>query len=105
MSLCAKYQLSRFCISVQAYNARGPGVKVREFIHYSKKNSAGSRQRFGDQGQGQRGGNVGVVAGGAGHQYQAQQHGEQRGPPQLLLAPNRYSLPEDRVPGGPPLQV
>ena len=80
-------------------------VKVREFIHYSKKNSAGSRQRFGDQGQGQRGGNVGVVAGGAGHQYQAQQHGEQRGPPQLLLAPNRYSLPEDRVPGGPPLQV
>ena len=38
-------------------------VKVREFIHYSRKNIAGSGQRTGGQGQGHRGGTAGVVTG------------------------------------------
>ena len=71
-------------------------VKVREFIHYSRKTSAnlrngGQENRFG-------GARHGGAAGG-GHQ-QGHQVGEQRGQHSQLLAPNRYALPGDGVPGG-----
>ena len=69
-------------------------VKVREFIHYSKKSAA--NQRYVGQGHGhsQAGGH-----GGTGH-HQGQHAGGQRGEHPQFLAQNRYSLPEDNVPGG-----
>ena len=79
-------------------------VKVREFIHYSRKNTAGYNQRGGWQDHRQGGGRVGQGVG-AGAEHQAsQQAGEQRGQPHLL-APNRYAVLDDNVPGGLPQAV
>ena len=73
-------------------------VKVREFIHYSRKFSAGNNPRNGGhdrQGGGQHGGAaVGEVY------QQGHQVGVERGQHPQLLAPNRYALPGDGVPGG-----
>ena len=65
-------------------------VKVREFIHYSRRPAAGGGQRH--DGQANHRAQVG--------QQQVQQVGEQRGELPQFLAPNRYSLPGDNVPGG-----
>ena len=67
-------------------------VKVREFIHYSRRPLPGGAPRQGGQGHTQHGVTVG--------QQQGQQAGEQRGVHPQFLAPNRYSLPGDNVPGG-----
>ena len=74
-------------------------VKVRGFIHYSRKFTAGNNLRNGGQENRLGGGrHAGAVAGG-GHQ-QGYQVGEERGQHPNLLAPNRYALPGDGVPGG-----
>ena len=66
-------------------------VKVREFIHYSRKPVTGGAQRHGQARHHQD-----VPAG----RHRGQQAGEQRGEHPQFLAPNRYSLPGDNVPGG-----
>ena len=73
-------------------------VKVREFIHYSRKFSAGNKPRNGGhdrQGGGQHGGAAVREVYQQGHQV-----GVERGQHPQLLAPNRYALPGDGVPGG-----
>ena len=83
-------------------------VKVREFIHYSRKTIANHKsvggstaQHLAGNGQGQQGlhsqhahGQTHQAGGGSG------QGGELRGTTPFL-APNRFALPEDSVPGGP----
>ena len=97
-------------------------VKVREFIHYSKKNArananSGSNQSgtgSGDRhwaGNGNGGGppaGPGAHVGGVGHPGPAASHGAHVGvvgqpgyEEQAFLAPNRYALHDDNVPGGP----
>ena len=68
-------------------------VKVREFIHYSRRPVPGGAQRQDRQGHPQHG--VPAV-----QQQQGQQAGVQRGDHPQFLAPNRYFLPGDNVPGG-----
>ena len=77
-------------------------VKVREFIHYSKRNNPGNNQRQGGQLH-KPGSSGGGAHDGAGH-HPSQQGGEQRGQPQLL-ASNRYAMLGEDVPGGPPVAV
>ena len=72
-------------------------VKVREFIHYSRRSSAGNSQGGHRQGGGHVGRGVGV-------EHQQVGGGDQRGQPHLL-APNRYAMPGDNVPGGHPQAV
>ena len=79
-------------------------VKVREFIHYSRKstanhlrNTAGSSDRQ-VAGQGQHG--VQAHAGDQAQQTEVVVGGELRGHNSHFLAPNRYALPGDGVPGG-----
>ena len=79
-------------------------VKVREFIYYSRKstanhlrNTAGSSDRQ-VAGQGQHG--VQAHAGDQAQQTEVVVGGELRGHNSHFLAPNRYALPGDGVPGG-----
>ena len=81
-------------------------VKVREFIHYSRKTAA-NQQRSGQAHRGaEAGGTLGQHRGQSRDQATSQvggqhQHvGDLRGQPPQLLAPNRYALPGDGTPGG-----
>ena len=75
-------------------------VKVRDFIHYARKNPRQTRDQAGQHGQ---------QDGGQGHQGRqghvqgrnAQHADGQREQGELPLATNRYALPGDGVPGGP----
>ena len=75
-------------------------VKVREFIHYARRNP---RQQRDQQGQQQQQGE------GPGHQNRhdqgqgrgAQHTGSHRQQGELAVATNRYALPGEGVPGGP----
>ena len=69
-------------------------VKVREFIHYSRKPAANQRYDGHGHGHSQAG-----AQGGTGH-HQGHYAGGQRGEYPQFLAVNRYSLPGDNVPGG-----
>ena len=73
-------------------------VKVREFIHYSRKTPANHQRNAHAHNA--------AGAGEAHGQHQAQsrvdgqQGGDLRGQPSHFLAPNRYALPGDGTPGG-----
>ena len=69
-------------------------VKVREFMHYSRKPAANQRHAGQGHAWSQAGGPVE-----AGH-HQGQVDGGQQGEIPQFLAPNKYALPEDNVPGG-----
>ena len=93
-------------------------VKVREFIHYSRRPAAVGSVGRGPRHQGQvyqpQQGYTGPVYqhGQGHHRQQGQGHEHERenhhqagvigvgGTPGQFLAPNRYALPEDNVPGG-----
>ena len=80
-------------------------VKVREFIHYSRKSTGQQNGAARKQEQGGRTGAPDQHSGhvpddqsneGVGHVGNQGERGELPG----LLAPNKYALPEDNVPGG-----
>ena len=83
-------------------------VKVREFIHYSRRPNS---QRAGGGSNGQhglrhhsQGGDIPAQGVGRGAQYghgQDQDGWESRGSSPSFLAPNRYALPGQGIPGGP----
>ena len=81
-------------------------VKVREFIHYSRKTAA-NHQRNGQAHRGaEGGGTLGQHQGQSRDRATSQEGGQHqhagdlRGQPPHLLAPNRYALPGDGTPGG-----
>ena len=111
--------LKSYKISVKAEDlemALDPGVwplrvKVREFIHYSRRPNS-QRAGGGSNGQGvqhglrhhSQGGDIPAQGVGRGAQYghgQDQDGWESRGSSPSFLAPNRYALPGQGIPGGP----
>ena len=80
-------------------------VKVREFIHYSRKSTANHLRNTGGAsggqvaGQGQQGAHT--DAHGQAQQRDVAQGGELRGHNSHFLAPNKFAMPGDGVPGGP----
>ena len=79
-------------------------VKVREFIHYSRKTAANHQKKaqghHASEASGEREQHHGQRRGQAIPQIGGQQAGVLRGQPPHLLAPNRYALPGDGTPGG-----
>ena len=81
-------------------------VKVREFIHYSRRsavqrNSSGVRPQQGAGARhGQHEGGHGQTHGQVSHPAVGDQGGDLRGQSSQFLAPNRYAMPGDGTPGG-----
>ena len=88
-------------------------VKVREFIYYSRKPGTGRPGQGQGQGQGQQQGHLhqgqAQVRLGQGQPAQSEQPVQnltgERGSPGRFVAPNRYALPGENVPGGPRPEV
>ena len=115
--------ISRIQISIKAEDlevALDPNVwplrvKVREFIHYSRRPGASQRGGGGREGRVQQeqphvgqGEGAPVQQGLGGTQFgrgHGQDSGVSRGSTPNFLAPNRYALPGQGVPGGPMASV